>query len=88
MATKTVLNEFIAYVDMAHLPKDAISDQTRLILTYAMCGFANFGSAGIMIGGMSAMAPQRKHDIVGLGLRSIVSGTIATCMSGAVVGML
>jgi concentrative nucleoside transporter, CNT family len=88
MATKTVLNEFIAYVDMAHLPKDAISDQTRLILTYAMCGFANFGSAGIMIGGMSAMAPQRKHDIVGLGLRSIVSGTIATCMSGAVVGVL
>ena len=88
MATKTVLNEFIAYVDMAHLPKDAISDQTRLILTYAMCGFANFGSAGIMIGGMSAMAPQRKHDIVGLGLRSIVSGTIATCMSGAVVGMI
>ncbi|HEV8015858.1 MAG TPA: nucleoside transporter C-terminal domain-containing protein [Stellaceae bacterium] len=88
MATKTVLNEFIAYVDMAHLPKDAISDQTRLILTYAMCGFANFGSAGIMIGGMSAMAPQRKHDIVGLGLRSILSGTIATCMSGAVVGML
>jgi concentrative nucleoside transporter, CNT family len=88
MATKTVLNEFIAYVDMAKLPATALSDHTRLILTYAMCGFANFGSAGIMIGGMSAMAPQRKHDIVGLGLRSIVSGTIATCMSGAVVGML
>ena len=88
MATKTVLNEFIAYVDMAKLPASALSDQTRLILTYAMCGFANFGSAGIMIGGMSAMAPQRKHDIVGLGLRSIVSGTIATCMSGAVVGMI
>ena len=88
MATKTVLNEFIAYVDMAKLSGDALSPQTRLILTYAMCGFANFGSAGIMIGGMSAMAPQRKHDIVGLGLRSIVSGTIATCMSGAVVGML
>jgi CNT family concentrative nucleoside transporter len=88
MATKTVLNEFIAYVDMAKMSGDALSPQTRLILTYAMCGFANFGSAGIMIGGMSAMAPQRKHDIVGLGLRSIVSGTIATCMSGAVVGML
>lgn len=50
--------------------------------------FTNFGSAGIMIGGMSAMAPQRKHDIVGLGLRSIVSGTLATCMSGAVVGLI
>ena len=88
MATKTVLNEFIAYVDMAKLPAGTISPQTQLILTYAMCGFANFGSAGIMIGGMTAMAPQRKHDIVGLGLRSIVSGTLATCMSGAVVGIL
>ena len=88
MATKTVLNEFIAYVDMAKLPAGSISPQTQLILTYAMCGFANFGSAGIMIGGMSAMAPQRKHDIVGLGLRSIVSGTLATCMSGAVVGLI
>ena len=88
MATKTVLNEFIAYVDLAKVPSDGLSPQTRLILTYAMCGFANFGSAGIMIGGMTAMAPQRKQDIVGLGLRSIVSGTLATCMSGAVVGMI
>jgi concentrative nucleoside transporter, CNT family len=88
MATKTVLNEFIAYVDMAKLPADELSPQARLILTYAMCGFANFGSAGIMIGGMTAMAPERKQDIVGLGLRSIVSGTLATCMSGAVVGMI
>jgi CNT family concentrative nucleoside transporter len=88
MATKTVLNEFIAYVDMAKIPADGLSPQTRLILTYAMCGFANFGSAGIMIGGMTAMAPSRKHDIVGLGLRSILSGTLATCMSGAVVGMI
>ena len=88
MATKTVLNEFIAYVDMAKIPATGLSPQTRLILTYAMCGFANFGSAGIMIGGMCAMAPQRKHDIVGLGLRSIVSGTLATCMSGAVVGLI
>ncbi len=88
MATKTVLNEFIAYVDLAHLPVGTLSEKSRLILTYAMCGFANFGSAGIMIGGMTAMCPERKQDIVGLGLRSILSGTIATCMSGAVVGML
>ena len=88
MATKTVLNEFIAYVDMAKMPADAISPQTRLILTYAMCGFANFGSLGIMIGGMGAMVPERKREIVGLGLRSILSGTLATCMSGAVVGMI
>jgi CNT family concentrative nucleoside transporter len=88
MGTKTVLNEFIAYVDLAHVPADMFSQHSRLIMTYAMCGFANFGSAGIMIGGMTAMCPERKHDIVGLGLRSIVSGTIATCMSGAVVGLL
>jgi CNT family concentrative nucleoside transporter len=88
MGTKTVLNEFIAYVNLAHLPPEALGPRSRLILTYAMCGFANFGSAGIMIGGMGAMAPERKHDIVSLGLRSILSGTIATCMSGALVGML
>lgn len=88
MGTKTVLNEFIAYVDLAHLPPDALSPRSRLIMTYALCGFANFGSLGIMIGGMSAMAPERRSDVVGLGLRSIVSGTLATCMSGAVAGML
>ena len=88
MGTKTVLNEFVAYIDMAHLPAAALGPRARLIMTYAMCGFANFGSAGIMIGGMGAMCPERRHDIVALGLRSILSGTIATCMSGAVVGLL
>jgi CNT family concentrative nucleoside transporter len=88
MGTKTVLNEFIAYVDMAHLPQGALSARSRLILTYAMCGFANFGSLGILLGGMGAMVPERRHEIVELGLRSLLSGTLATCMSGAVVGML
>jgi CNT family concentrative nucleoside transporter len=88
MATKTVLNEFIAYVDLAKLPPEALSPHSRLILTYALCGFANFGSLGILIGGMGAMVPERRGEIVELGLRSILSGTLATCMSGAVVGML
>ena len=88
MATKTVLNEFIAYVDLSKLAPDVLSEKSRLIVTYALCGFANFGSAGIMIGGMTAMCPDRKQDIVDLGLRSVLSGTIATCMSGAVVGVL
>ena len=88
MGTKTVLNEFIAYVDFAHLPTEALSPHSRLIMTYALCGFANFGSLGILIGGMGAMVPERKAEVVALGLRSILSGTIATCMSGAVVGML
>ena len=87
MGTKTVLNEFIAYVNLAHLPADALSARSRLIMTYALCGFANFGSLGILIGGMGAMAPERRAEIVALGLRSILSGTLATCMSGAVVAL-
>jgi CNT family concentrative nucleoside transporter len=86
MGTKTVLNELIAYLDLAALPPEALSQRTRLIITYAMCGFANFGSLGIMIGGMGAMAPERRGEIVSMGMKAIVSGTLATCMTGAVVG--
>jgi CNT family concentrative nucleoside transporter len=88
MGTKTVLNEFIAYVDLAQLPADVLSPRSRLIMTYALCGFANFGSLGILIGGMATMVPERREEIVALGLRSIVAGTLATLMTGAVVGML
>jgi CNT family concentrative nucleoside transporter len=88
MATKTVLNEFVAYLDFSRLPLDTFSPRARLILTYALCGFANFGSLGIMIGGLGAMVPERREEIVRLGLRSILSGTIATCLSGAVAGIL
>jgi len=88
MATKTVLNEFVAYLNFSSLPPDSFSPRTRMVLTYALCGFANFGSLGIMIGGLGAMVPERRHEIVGLGLRSILSGTLATCMSGAVAGVL
>ncbi|MBL6931878.1 MAG: nucleoside:proton symporter [Rhodospirillales bacterium] len=88
MGTKTILNEFIAYLQLAGLPEGTLSHRSRLIMTYALCGFANFGSLGIMIGGMSAMAPERRSEIVSLGLKSIVSGTLATLMTGAVVGIL
>lgn len=88
MGTKTVLNELLAYLDLAALPPDALSPRSRLIMTYCLCGFANFGSLGIMIGGLGAMVPERRPEIVSLGLRSIVSGTLATCMTGAVVGLL
>lgn len=88
MGTKTVLNEFVAYLNLAHLPPDALSPRSRLIMTYALCGFANFGSLGILVGGMTTMAPERRHEIISLGLRSILSGTLATLMSGAVVGMI
>jgi len=88
MGTKTVLNEFIAYLEMSRLPKEALSPESLLIMTYAMCGFANPGSLGIMIGGMGTMAPERRDEIVALGLRSVVAGTLATCMTGAVVGII
>jgi CNT family concentrative nucleoside transporter len=88
MGIKTMLNEFIAYVQFAALPADALSPRSRLIMLYAMCGFANFGSLGIMIGGLTALAPERRDEIVALGLKSIVSGTLATCLLGAIVGVL
>lgn len=88
MGTKTVLNEFIAYLDMARLPEASLSARSRVIMTYALCGFANFGSLGILIGGLATMAPERRDEIVALGMRSIVSGTLATLMIGALVGVL
>jgi CNT family concentrative nucleoside transporter len=88
MGTKTILNELLAYIDLSRLPPDALSPRSLLIMTYAMCGFANPGSLGIMIGGMGTMAPGRRSEIVALGLRSIIAGTLATCMTGAVVGII
>jgi len=88
MGIKTVLNELLAYQELSSLSANVISDRSRLIMTYAMCGFANLGSLGIMIGGLGAMVPERRNEIVGLGMKSIVAGTIATCMTGAVVGII
>jgi len=88
MGIKTILNEFIAYVELSKLPADALDPRSRLILLYAMCGFANFGSLGIMIAGLATMAPERRDDVLALGGKSIVSGTIATCLMGAIVGVL
>ena len=88
MGTKTILNEFIAYLDMSRLAEGSLSPRSVLILTYAMCGFANPGSLGIMIGGMGTMAPERRDEIVALGFRSIIAGTLATSMTGAVVGII
>jgi concentrative nucleoside transporter, CNT family len=87
MGVKTVLNELIAYVDLSKLDPDALDPRSRLIMLYAMCGFANFGSLGIMIGGLGTMAPERRHEINSLGLKSIVSGTLTTCLTGAIVGV-
>ena len=88
MGTKTILNELLAYLDLSRLEPGTLSPRSMLIMTYAMCGFANPGSLGIMIGGMGTMAPSRRDEIVALGVRSIIAGTLATCMTGAVVGIL
>jgi CNT family concentrative nucleoside transporter len=88
LGTKTILNELLAYIDLAKLDSDALSPRSRLIMTYALCGFANLGSLGIMIGGLATMAPERRSEIVALGGRTLVSGTLATLIAGATVGVL
>ncbi|MCU7915581.1 MAG: nucleoside:proton symporter [Candidatus Thiodiazotropha sp. (ex Gloverina cf. vestifex)] len=88
LGTKTVLNELLAYLDLIRLPAEEISERSRLILTYALCGFANFGSLGIMLGGLGAMVPERRKEIVSLGIKSIVAGTLATLLTGTVVGLV
>ncbi|MGG5823746.1 NupC/NupG family nucleoside CNT transporter [Falsiroseomonas sp. HW251] len=88
LSTKVVVNEFVSYLELGTSGGLGLDPRSRLILTYALCGFTNFGSVGIMLGGMVAMCPERRADIVGLGLPSLVSGSIACCMTGAVVGML
>jgi CNT family concentrative nucleoside transporter len=88
MGTKTILNEFLAYLQLAGLPEGTLSPRSTMIMTYAMCGFANLGSLGILIGGLISIAPSRKAEIVELGTKSIIGGTLATCMTGAVIGIL
>ena len=88
LGTKTILNELIAYLDMAALPSDALAPRSRLIMTYALCGFANMGSLGILIGGLTTMVPERRQDILELGPRTLVAGTLATLSCGCLVGVL
>lgn len=87
LGTKTVLNELLAYLEMMEAPREALSDRSRLLMAYALCGFANFGGLGIMLGGLVAMAPERRAEIVGLGGRSLLAGMLATCLAAAVVGL-
>jgi len=88
MGTKTVLNELLAFLDMAKLPAGSLDARSSLIMTYALVSFANFGSLGILIGGLGSLAPERRDEVVSLGMRSLLAGTLATCMTGAVVGIL
>ena len=88
MAVKTTINELVAYIELAKLPPDAFSDRSELILIYAMCGFANFASLGIITGGLSVLAPIRRLDVIALAPKALITGTLATLMSGAVIGLV
>jgi CNT family concentrative nucleoside transporter len=86
LGTKTVINELVAYLDLAASP--GLSERSRLLMTYALCGFANLGSLGIMIGGLGTMSPERRRDVVELGIKSIAAGTLATCLTAAAVSLI
>jgi CNT family concentrative nucleoside transporter len=88
MGIKVILNELLAYLHMATLPKDALDPRSTQIMVYAMCGFANFGSVGILIAGMSALIPDRRGEVVGLAFRALVAGTLASGLTGAMIGLL
>lgn len=88
LGQKLILNEFLAYLDLAKTPEAALSPRSRLIMTYALCGFANLGSLGILIGGLTAMAPERRAEIVALGPRAVAVGFLATMLSGAMIGLV
>lgn len=88
LGQKFALNEFLAYLELARVPVEAMSERTRLILTYALCSFANLGSLGIMIGGLTAMVPERRDEVVALGPRAVVLGFLAPLLTAAIVGVL
>ncbi|SDB61267.1 NupC/NupG family nucleoside CNT transporter [Belnapia rosea] len=88
LGVKVVVNEFVSYLQLAASGAAGLTERSRVILTYALCGFTNFASVGIMVTGMAAMCPERRAEIVRLGLRSLVAASIACCMAGATVGVL
>ena len=88
MGIKTVLTEFIAFLELGNTPVEELSDRSRMITAHALCGFANFGSIGILIGGLSIIEPARRPTFLELAWKAVIAGTLATCLSGAVVGAL
>ena len=88
LGIKTMTNEFIAYIRLAEIDASLLSERTRLIMLYALCGFANLSSVGILISGMGAMAPNRKDDLIAVSGRALVAAVLASCMTGFIVGIL
>lgn len=88
LGVKVILNEFIAYLRMAALPAGSLDPRASMIMVYAMCGFANFASVGILIAGMSALIPERRDEVVGLALKALAAGVLASALSAAMIGLL
>jgi CNT family concentrative nucleoside transporter len=89
LGIKTVLNEFMAYIDLsAAMQAGTLAPRSAMIASYALCGFANFGSLAILLGGIGGLAPSRRSEVAELGMRSILSGSLATFMTACVAGML
>ena len=88
MAQKTVFNEFVAYLALAKQAPGALSVHSRLIVIYSLCGFANFSSIGILAGTLTALCPEHKRTIAELGFKAMVAGTLATLLTGAVIGII
>jgi CNT family concentrative nucleoside transporter len=88
MGIKTAVNELVAYFELAKAGPDAFDERTVLIIVYSLCGFTNFASLGIVIGGFTALAPDRRQDVIKLAPRAMISGTLATLMTGAVIGLI
>lgn len=88
MGVKIILNELVAYLRLAALPAGALDERSTRIMVYAMCGFANFASLGILIGGMSALMPERREEVTRLAPRALIAGVMASCLSGAMIGLL
>ena len=87
LGVKTALNEFVAYGALANLETGVLSDRSKLITLYALCGFANFSSVGILVSGISAMAPERKNDLIKVSVKALIGATLASCMTGLVIGI-
>lgn len=88
LGSKLILNELVAYLQMAALPPEALSERSGLIMTYALCGFANFGSLGIMLGGLQTLVPERREEVLAVAPKTLISGMAVTCLTAAVVGLV
>jgi CNT family concentrative nucleoside transporter len=88
MGTKTILNEYVAYLDLAALPADSFDARSKLIITYALCGVANLASVGLLVSTIATLAPTRRAEVSALGMKSWVAGNMASAMTGAVIGLV